>query len=128
MLPGSGIIVPKAHRPSPFDFTPEEWAATHSLLLKACPRCMHTSTSSLGSMMSRCATVAVGGDQRRRQYPSSSVMSRKRLGADVWARHDRLTGTERRPLRLPGPFRDRIWRPYQHPGRTEADVEVNVMA
>lgn len=35
VLPGSGIIVPKAHKPSPFDFTPEEWAATHSLLLKA---------------------------------------------------------------------------------------------
>jgi diadenosine tetraphosphate (Ap4A) HIT family hydrolase len=35
VLPGSGIVVPKAHRPSPFDFTPEEWAATHDLLLQA---------------------------------------------------------------------------------------------
>src|SRR5581483_7466767 len=25
----------KAHKPSPFDFTPEEWAAVHELLLKA---------------------------------------------------------------------------------------------
>jgi diadenosine tetraphosphate (Ap4A) HIT family hydrolase len=35
VLPGSGIIVPKAHKPSPFDFTCEEWAATHDLLLQA---------------------------------------------------------------------------------------------
>jgi diadenosine tetraphosphate (Ap4A) HIT family hydrolase len=35
VLPGSGIIVPKAHKPSPFDFIREEWAATHDLLLQA---------------------------------------------------------------------------------------------
>lgn len=35
VLPGSGIIVPKAHRASPFDLTAEEWAATQDLLLKA---------------------------------------------------------------------------------------------
>ena len=35
VLPGSGVIVPIAHRPSPFDFTREEWAATHELLLRA---------------------------------------------------------------------------------------------
>ena len=35
MLPGSGIIVPKAHRASPFDLTAEEWAATHELPLRA---------------------------------------------------------------------------------------------
>ena len=35
VLPGSGIIVPIAHRASPFDFTPEEWAATGELLIKA---------------------------------------------------------------------------------------------
>jgi diadenosine tetraphosphate (Ap4A) HIT family hydrolase len=35
VLPGSGIIVPKAHRASPFDFTPEEWAATQDLLIRA---------------------------------------------------------------------------------------------
>jgi diadenosine tetraphosphate (Ap4A) HIT family hydrolase len=35
VLPGSGVIVPKAHRASPFDLTAEEWAATHDLLLKA---------------------------------------------------------------------------------------------
>jgi diadenosine tetraphosphate (Ap4A) HIT family hydrolase len=35
VLPGSGIIVPKAHRPSTFDLTAEEWVATHDLLLKA---------------------------------------------------------------------------------------------
>jgi diadenosine tetraphosphate (Ap4A) HIT family hydrolase len=35
VLPGSGIIVPKAHRASPFDFTVQEWAAAHDLLLKA---------------------------------------------------------------------------------------------
>ena len=29
VLPGSGVIVPIAHRASPFDFTPEEWAAVH---------------------------------------------------------------------------------------------------
>src|ERR671936_2350504 len=35
VLPGSGILVPKAHRASPFDLTAEEWAATRELLLKA---------------------------------------------------------------------------------------------
>ncbi len=35
VLPGSGIIVPKAHRASPFDLTAEEWAATRELLLAA---------------------------------------------------------------------------------------------
>jgi histidine triad (HIT) family protein len=35
VLPGCGVIIPVAHRSSPFDFTPEEWAATHELLLKA---------------------------------------------------------------------------------------------
>jgi histidine triad (HIT) family protein len=35
VLPGCGVIVPIAHRLSPFDFTPEEWAATHDLLLRA---------------------------------------------------------------------------------------------
>jgi diadenosine tetraphosphate (Ap4A) HIT family hydrolase len=35
VLPGSGIIVPKAHRASPFDLTAEEWVATHELLLSA---------------------------------------------------------------------------------------------
>lgn len=34
VLPG-GVIVPLAHRPSPFDFTDDEWAATHDLLLEA---------------------------------------------------------------------------------------------
>jgi diadenosine tetraphosphate (Ap4A) HIT family hydrolase len=29
------VIVPIAHRASPFDFTDEEWEATHELLLKA---------------------------------------------------------------------------------------------
>ncbi len=35
VLPGCGVIIPIAHRPSPFDFTAEEWAATHELLLEA---------------------------------------------------------------------------------------------
>ena len=35
VLPGSGIIIPIAHRASPFDFTAEEWAAAHELLLEA---------------------------------------------------------------------------------------------
>jgi diadenosine tetraphosphate (Ap4A) HIT family hydrolase len=35
VLPGSGIIIPIAHRASPFDFTSEEWGATHELLLEA---------------------------------------------------------------------------------------------
>jgi histidine triad (HIT) family protein len=35
VLPGSGVIVPIVHRASPFDFTAEEWAATHELLLAA---------------------------------------------------------------------------------------------
>jgi histidine triad (HIT) family protein len=35
VLPGSGILVPIAHRASPFDLKPEEWAATGELLAKA---------------------------------------------------------------------------------------------
>jgi diadenosine tetraphosphate (Ap4A) HIT family hydrolase len=35
VLPGSGAIIPIAHRTSPFDFTADEWAATHDLLIKA---------------------------------------------------------------------------------------------
>ena len=34
-LKHSGVIIPIAHRLSPFDFTAEEWAATHELLVKA---------------------------------------------------------------------------------------------
>jgi diadenosine tetraphosphate (Ap4A) HIT family hydrolase len=35
VLPGCGVIIPMAHRPSPFDLTANEWAATHELLIKA---------------------------------------------------------------------------------------------
>jgi len=35
VLPGCGVVIPIAHRASPFDFTDEEWAATHELLLQA---------------------------------------------------------------------------------------------
>jgi histidine triad (HIT) family protein len=35
VLPGSGVIVPVAHKASPFDFSPEEWAGVHGLLLAA---------------------------------------------------------------------------------------------
>jgi histidine triad (HIT) family protein len=35
VLPGCGVIIPIAHRLSPFDFTAEEWAATHDLLVRA---------------------------------------------------------------------------------------------
>ena len=35
VLPGCGVVIPIAHRPSPFDFTAEEWAATHELILAA---------------------------------------------------------------------------------------------
>jgi diadenosine tetraphosphate (Ap4A) HIT family hydrolase len=35
VLPGCGVIIPLAHRQSPFDFTDEEWTATHELLLEA---------------------------------------------------------------------------------------------
>ena len=35
VLPGCGVIIPIAHRLSPFEFTPEEWVATHDLLVKA---------------------------------------------------------------------------------------------
>ncbi|ACO46184.1 HIT family protein [Deinococcus deserti] len=31
-LEGAGIIIPKAHRPTVFDLTTEEWAATQTLL------------------------------------------------------------------------------------------------
>lgn len=35
VLPGCGVVIPVEHRASPFDFTAEEWAATHQLLLLA---------------------------------------------------------------------------------------------
>jgi histidine triad (HIT) family protein len=35
VLPGSGIVVPKAHRESPFELTGDEWSDTHSLLRAA---------------------------------------------------------------------------------------------
>jgi histidine triad (HIT) family protein len=35
VLPGCGVIVPRAHKTSPFSFSAEEWAATHELLLAA---------------------------------------------------------------------------------------------
>ena len=35
VLAGGGVIIPIARRASPFEFTPEEWAATHELLIQA---------------------------------------------------------------------------------------------
>ena len=35
VLPGCGVIIPIAHRLSPFDFTSDEWTATQDLLLRA---------------------------------------------------------------------------------------------
>ena len=35
ILEGSGVIVPKAHRQTTFDLTPEEWTDTRDLLHKA---------------------------------------------------------------------------------------------
>ena len=35
VLPGSGIAVPIAHRPSPFDFSADEWVALGEVLVKA---------------------------------------------------------------------------------------------
>jgi diadenosine tetraphosphate (Ap4A) HIT family hydrolase len=35
ILKGSGLIVPRAHRETVFDLSPEEWSATNDLLLKA---------------------------------------------------------------------------------------------
>jgi diadenosine tetraphosphate (Ap4A) HIT family hydrolase len=34
VLAGSGIIIPRAHRETVFDLTPEEWNATYELLRK----------------------------------------------------------------------------------------------
>ena len=35
VLPGSGVAVPVVHRPSPFDFTPDEWAGLGDVLRSA---------------------------------------------------------------------------------------------
>jgi diadenosine tetraphosphate (Ap4A) HIT family hydrolase len=35
LLPGSGVIIPLAHRETPFDLTADEWTATRDLLLQA---------------------------------------------------------------------------------------------
>lgn len=34
VLVGSGVIIPRAHRETVFDLTPEEWQATYSLLAR----------------------------------------------------------------------------------------------
>lgn len=34
-LPGAGIVVPRAHRESPFELEADEWASTRALLLEA---------------------------------------------------------------------------------------------
>ena len=41
VLVGSGIIVPREHKPTLFDLDDAEWAATYSLLL-SCPRIFWT--------------------------------------------------------------------------------------
>jgi len=35
VLQGSGVIIPRAHRPTVFDLTPAEWVATFDLLQRA---------------------------------------------------------------------------------------------
>ncbi|MGY6501466.1 MAG: HIT family protein [Acidimicrobiales bacterium] len=35
VLPGSGLIIPRAHRRSPFELAPEEWVDTQALLIEA---------------------------------------------------------------------------------------------
>ncbi len=35
ILIGSGLIIPRAHRETVFDLTPEEWSATHSMIHQA---------------------------------------------------------------------------------------------
>jgi len=35
VLQGAGVIIPRLHRPTVFDLTPAEWAATQDLLLRA---------------------------------------------------------------------------------------------
>lgn len=35
VLEGGGLIIPKKHRPTVFELTPEEWNATYDLLQKA---------------------------------------------------------------------------------------------
>jgi diadenosine tetraphosphate (Ap4A) HIT family hydrolase len=35
VLPGSGVAVPVAHKPSPFDFTPDEWVGLGDVLQRA---------------------------------------------------------------------------------------------
>ena len=35
VLPGCGLVVPRAHKPSPLDLTDHEWLATRDLLLQA---------------------------------------------------------------------------------------------
>lgn len=34
VLTGSGLIVPRAHRPTVFDLTPDEWRATQTMLME----------------------------------------------------------------------------------------------
>jgi hypothetical protein len=58
VLPGSGAIVPIAHRASVFELTPAEWADTRDLLLQArmalhdLRRASHGSTCSVARMPS----------------------------------------------------------------------------
>jgi len=105
VLPGCGVIVPIEHRASPFDFTPELWAATHELLLGAKAAWDERLEPDGYTLIWNCA--AAGGqetphahlhviprfddeplsrrrtlrDQGAREPPSRSLRSRERTGA-----------------------------------------------
>ena len=98
VLPGSGAIVPIAHRTSVFELTPAEWADTRDLLLQAqmalhdllaqtaicwagtrALACIPTCTSSHDSTTSRCLTA---GCARRSKFRKTDGPIHGRPGAD----------------------------------------------
>ena len=64
VLPGCGVIIPLTHRLSPFDFTPEEWAATHEREHSAAPGRLPAIGTELSRSSARSASPYRGSRAR----------------------------------------------------------------
>ncbi len=58
VLSGSGLIVPRRHVETPFDFTPAEWEACHRMLLRVKQRLDQESSPDAYNLGWNCGVVA----------------------------------------------------------------------
>jgi hypothetical protein len=89
VIPGSGGIVPKVHRASPFDLTAEEWAATRSagtIRAGSTLTCM----SSRVSMTSQWPTMASGRESKI--LPTGDPIRGVPAPGGTWPGHDASRG------------------------------------